>query len=261
MVKCGTALPLSYTAPMRFLLAMAFVILTRAALAQEPLVFASDAASPPFAHLDESGEIAGLERDLADALCLVLQRPCRFIVLPWQDLAESVRLGDADLAFAGLSATTADHLGLDATPPYLDTASRFAVIAGNREPATAGALQNFTIGALWGSPHALWLARNIPVEGVQRFPDAEEMYLSLHAGTIDLVFNDGLVLYLDFLRSPLGAGAKLAPLAVPLETDGGGYVLAMAPDSTDKALIAEAIGRLRVDGTLERLIAQHLPGF
>jgi ABC-type amino acid transport substrate-binding protein len=87
------------------------------------------------------------------------------------------------------------------------------------------------------------------------------MHLSLHAGTIDLVFGDGLSLYLDFLRSPLGSGVVLSEIAFPLGTDGGGYAFAMKTGADDLGLISGAILRLQEDGTLARLIGQHLPGY
>lgn len=252
---------MSYTVAMRFLIPFAFLFLTQAAVAQEPLVFVSDAAHAPFTYLDESGEIAGLERDIADAICLVLQRRCDVVLAPWPDLTERVNQGAAELAFTGLSRSTIEHLGMQATAPYLPTPSRFAVLADAAQPESLEALQAFTVGALWGSPHALWLEANLPPEKVQRFPDAEELHLSLHAGTIDLVFGDGLSLYLDFLRSPLGSGVVLSELAIPLETDGEGYAFAMKTGADDLGLISGAILRLQEDGTLARLIGQHLPGY
>jgi len=246
---------------MRFLMTMAVLIMAQTVAAQEPLVFASDADHAPFAYLDESGEIAGLERDIADAICLMLQRPCAFVLVPWSELAETINLSTADLAFTGLSVATIAHLGMEATEPHLQTASRFALIEGKPVPDSMETLQEFVVGALWGSPHALWLEDNLPLERIQRFPDAEELYLSLHAGTIDLVFSDGLSLYLDFLRSPLGNGALISGLSIPLDTDGGGYAFAMKTDSDDLVLVADAIRGLREDGTLTRLIEHHLPGY
>jgi len=236
-------------------------MVAQASASGDPLIFVSDAAYPPFAHLDASGEIAGLERDLADALCAALERPCTFLLVPWAELGPTVIRGDADAAFAGLSRITATEIGLAPGEAYLATPSRFVALRGERQPSGTDDLANFVVGALWGTPHAHWLEQNLPAENVRRYPDPEELYLSLHAGTVDLVFNDGLTLYFDFLRSPLGADAVLVDLAIPLETDGEGYAFATKPDGETGAMLDAAMEQLVRDGTLTRLITAHLPGY
>ncbi len=245
---------------LRYLSAFLLLFLS-AALSEEPLTFASDAAYPPFAHLDASGEIVGLERDLAEAVCALLDRTCAFVLVPWSDFSPAVARGEADVAFAGLSATTARHLGLVPLGTYLPTPSRFVALEGDPQPADTNDLGNYVIGALWGTPHAHWLEENLPSDNVRRFPDAEEMYLSLHAGTVDLVFNEALTLYLDFLRSPLGADTTLTVLSVSLATDGGGHVFAAGTQGVAHEAIERALDELAENGTLARLIDQHLPGY
>jgi len=243
---------------MRLLLAICILTLGFRAAADEPLVFASDGGYSPFSFLDSAGEIVGLERSIADALCVRLARACQFELVAWSGLGPGFAEGSHHVVFSGLSALTIHSLGLQPTPPYLSLASRFATFEGRDIPDQAEAM---VIGALRGSPHALWLELHLPPDQVKRFPGDEEMVLSLRTGQIDAVFDDGLKLYLSLLPSYLCQEIAISGPAVPLASDGGGLAFALAPDSDLTEPIAEALSAMQRDGTLAALIKLHLPGY
>ena len=109
-----------------------------------------------------------------------------------------------------------------------------------------------------GTPHAHWLEARLPQESLLRFADEEEMFLSLHTGTVDAVFGDGLLLWRDLLQGPLGKGVVLRGPGQTVEQDG--LVLALRDDAALAETVDGALAAMARDGTLAALVARHLPG-
>lgn len=240
---------------------MLLVTLAPLAAAADGLVVASSGGQAPFAVLDAAGEVRGLERDLVERLCDELKHPCRFVTAPtWSDLVGGLRDGRYDIGYGGLTMVTAGSLGLPVSTPYLPLAARFA---GRGElPPGIDPLgpDGPVIGVLRGSPHALWLEARLPLTRLQRYAEDEEMYLSLQAGSVDLVFGDAIGLWRGLLAGPLGAGVHFvgAPVVIGEED---GMVLAVGAGSELAPQIDAALARLGADGTLAALIARDLPGY
>lgn len=239
-------------------LLLALVLLSPAG-ADEPLVVAGIGGQPPLATADGTGGLAGLEPDLVAALCARLQATCTMTVAAsWSDLVAGLREGRFAIAFGGLSRLTLESQDIAASTPYLPVLARYAVIArlaGGGDPLESGSA---VIGVMRGTPHALWLEARLPPERLYRFADEEELFLSLHTGSVDAVFGDGLMLWQDLLQGPLGQGVVLQGPGIAVEEDA--LVLALGGDDALAARVDAALAALAGDGTLEALIRRHLPG-
>jgi ABC-type amino acid transport substrate-binding protein len=246
---------------MRSLLVLALLFWASAARAGDDLVFASDPTYPPFATLDGRGEIAGLDRDIAEAMCRVLGATCRFERRGWNEMIAGLADGRFDAGFSGISTGTAAMLGLPTTQSYLALASRFAGRAGEPAPHALDDLSGYTVGALWGTAEALWLEARLPAARVMRYPDEEEMYLSLQTDRIDLVFGDGLKLERDLLQGPLGDGLALVGPAVDLSGGHDGGLVFLAASQEIAQRLDGALAALAKDGTLARLREKYLPDY
>lgn len=235
------------------------LLAVRGAAGEEALVVAGTGGQAPLAELQSDGTIGGLEAELVGALCDRLARPCTMTVAPsWGDLLAGLREGRYAIGYGGLSQGTLAGLGIAASTPYLPLRAQWAVVArldGAADPLVTDAMR---IGVIRGTPHAHWLEARLPQERLLRFADEEEMFLSLHTGTVDAVFGDGLLLWRDLLQGPLGKGVVLRGPGQAVEQDG--LVLALRDDAAFGEAVDTALAAMARDGTLAALVARHLPG-
>ena len=170
-------------------------------------------------------------------------------------LSECFRLARA-MSFKNAAA------GLAHSRAYFTEEARFAALRDNSkviglETGTA------VVGVLAGTPHAAYLEAHIVDSArIRRFPDEEELYLSLLGGSIDAVFADGLTLYDALIEHPAELPVVFAGPAIddPVFFDPA-IVFALAPGDPLVAEIDRALVTLAGDGTLRLIIETRLPGY
>jgi ABC-type amino acid transport substrate-binding protein len=225
-------------------------------------VWATDGAYPPFVTAADDETPEGLDRDIADAVCAEIDRACSFVATPWTELFPGLKDGRYDIVFSGLSLATVTAAGLAPSRTYFAAEARFVALRDNTETV---ALDTGTaiVGVLAGTPHAAYLEAHIDdPKRLRRFPDEEELYLSLLGGSIDAVFADGLTLYDALIEHPAELPVVFAGPAIddPVFFDPA-IVFALAPGDPLVAEIDRALVTLAGDGTLRLIIETRLPGY
>ncbi len=246
-----------------FGLSLALILcLSAQAFADEPITWATDGLYAPFSTTDAAGEPAGLDRDVAAAVCDILDRPCAFLVVPWDELYAGLNDDRFDVLYSGMSSWTVSAEGAVPSATYFSTAGRFVTERGRLERVDIMA-PDTVIGVLAGTPHARYLETTIGTTGrLRRYADEEEMYFGLLAGAADVVFGDGLLLYGDLVQPSRGLSVDFVPPAISDDDYfDGGLVFALRPGDTLDGDIARALRTLRDDGRLDAIIERHLPGY
>ena len=244
-------------------LSLAFVVsLSGRSFADDTITWATDGLYEPFSTTNAAGEAAGLDHDIAVAICDVLERPCGFLVVPWAELYGGLEDGRFDVLYSGMSPWTVSAEGAAPSVAYFSTAGRFVTERGRLEAVDILA-PDIVIGVLAGTPHARYLENTIGnTDRLRRYADEEEMYFGLLAGAADVVFGDGLILYHDLVQPSRGLSVGFVPPAIKDDAYfDGGLVFALRPGDTLDADIARALQTLREDGRLGAIIEQHLPGY
>lgn len=238
------------------------LFLSGQAFADESITWATDGLYAPFSTTNSAGEPAGLDHDVAVAICDVLDRPCVFLVVPWAELYDGLEDGRFDVLYSGMSPWTVSAEGAMPSAAYFSTAGRFVTERGRVEQVDIMATE-IVIGVLAGTPHARYLETTIGnADRLRRYADEEEMYFGLLAGATDVVFGDGLILYHDVVQPIRGLSVGFVPPAInDEEYFDGGFVFALRPGETLDADIARALQTLRDNGRLNAIIEQHLPGY
>lgn len=118
--------------------------------AGEPVVFATEAPFAPYTVMDETGAIAGFEREVGDEVCARAQLTCIWVNVQFDRLLPGVMSGEFDVVLGGLAITPARMAQVDFTLPYNES-SDIDVFYGREdapEPARARiAVQSGTIQA------------------------------------------------------------------------------------------------------------------
>ena len=88
-----------------------------------------DASFPPFAFI-QSGALAGLDIDLAEAIAAEIGLPVRFVNVSFYGLYDALKTGEADLLVAALTVDQARTAQVRYTTPYYDDGLVLVVAPG-----------------------------------------------------------------------------------------------------------------------------------
>lgn len=228
----------------------------------EQLRFVTTSDFPPFNYYDEDGVLTGLNVDLARDICRVLSVNCRVSELNWDDLNGTLDEDAADAAIAAVAITPASLERLDFSDIYMQIPGRFAA---RRDFETADitpeSIEGRTVGVARDTAHHAYLRTFFPESELTLFDSVDDARAALRAGSVDLVFADGLstVFWVN------GAGSrgccKLAGGGF-METKYFGEGLAIAVKRGNSRLVTVldyALARLRASGRLEELMLRYFP--
>ncbi|WP_455482013.1 transporter substrate-binding domain-containing protein [Bartonella sp. B35(2025)] len=219
---------------------------------------------PPFNFLDKTGHLIGYNIDLLRAICskLNLEKFCEVEVVPWEELVNHIKNGDADIIIAGLKETIETYQDLAFTRTYLRFPARFIAskLVNLGEPIS-DRLTHLNSGFLLKSVHEKLLHSYFPKAKRQGFKNRTELYKALQDKKIDLIFDDGFALSL-WLNSPKSGdcchfvgGTYLAPQLL-----GEGMRIAVAKENVKLVdMLNYALKALEADGKLVELYLRYFP--
>ncbi|MCE7999613.1 MAG: transporter substrate-binding domain-containing protein [Rhodobiaceae bacterium] len=156
-----------------------------------PLVVATEGDFAPFNYVDDGGNPAGFDIDVAKELCDRLQRPCVYEVKPWADLMPSLRKGDIDLIAASMRIPAAQPQGVLFSSPYYGSRGRFVTSKGSgiagpgllRAPGSQIAVQR-------GSIHEAYLQAQYAEVDLVRTRSLADALQQLADGKVEAAFGD-----------------------------------------------------------------------
>lgn len=168
---------------------MAVLALAAPAMAAEPpLVLITTTDTPPFSYRDkETGEIVGIEIDIARAAAAKLGRELEARWAKFPDLLPMVSAGKADMAASTITITEGRRQAVDFSEPYAHEGGMFLYRAGERMPTMIVA-ENLRIATIDASTYDFYLsAHNIDPIRYDTYPLALQ---ALKARRVDAVFFD-----------------------------------------------------------------------
>ncbi|WP_336287637.1 transporter substrate-binding domain-containing protein [Bartonella sp. CB60] len=219
---------------------------------------------PPFNFLDKTGHLAGYNIDLLRAICskLNLEKFCEVEVIPWEELVDHVKNGNAEVIIAGLKETIKTQQDLVFTRAYLRFPARFvASQVVNLDEPISEKLIHLNSGFLLKSAHEKLFHSYFPEAKWQGFKNREELYKALQDHKIDLIFDDGFALSL-WLNDPKSfdcchfvGGVYMAPQLL-----GKGMRIAVAKKNAKLVhMLNYALKSLEDDGKLAELYLRYFP--
>lgn len=219
---------------------------------QQTLRIAVEKDYPPFAFIDESGELRGFDVDVARALCEKMQRDCRISTYPFSDILPALVEGDIDLAVAGMAETEKRREQALFSNAYYRGRSIFVELTGRNLDASPGGARGLTICVQAGSIQEQYLGQHYKEQAViLPLPDFDSVLSCLRQGRADLCLVDGLPAY-ALLRSSQGSDLELAGEPVAMEGEDGCIAVARPKPELLEAVNA-ALAQILADGTHERI--------
>lgn len=224
--------------------------------------FLTDSDFPPFNFYDEDGILVGFNVDLARAICLELATSCDIKARPWEELFKGLKSGEADAVIAAHKVTAKAVADVDFTDRYFHTPGRFAGRKDSPETEISpSGLDGKRIAVAKGSSHEAYLKAFFRDSPLALFENADLAREALAAGKADYVFDDGISLafWLNGTLSRQCCEMKGGPYLEPKFFGDGIAIAVPKSDPEIKALLNEALKRVRASGRFEELVQRYFP--
>lgn len=236
--------------------AAALAALTSAPHAQDTLRVGTEGAYAPWNFVNDSGELAGYEIDLANALCEHTGMTCEIVQNDWDSIIPNLVAGNYDVIMAGMSITDERLETINFTQDYFPVdPSKYIVTAGTE--VDFDNMSGMRIGVQGNTIQAAFVEENF-AEGntVVSFATFDQSIADLAAGNVDVVLADGSSL------EPVveNSGGALEFVGEDVAVGGGVGGGVRKEDTELLATLDEALTALKADGTVDALRAEWFDG-
>jgi len=153
-----------------------------------PLVLVTTTETPPYSYADpESGEVVGLEIEIARAAAKKIGRKLEIRKARFPELLPMVSAGEADLAASGITITEGRRQTVDFSDPYVTEGGMYLYRTAERMPTTSLA-ERMRIATLDATTYDFYLSSH----GVDplRFESFREAMVAFEGGHVDSIFLD-----------------------------------------------------------------------
>jgi len=230
------------------------------------LFAAEDSASPlrvgitpnaPPMIFKESGKIAGMEADFAQALGQALGRPVKFVEVSWEDQIPALLDSKTDIIMSSMSITKPRQFRISFSKPYLQIGQMALV---RREDAYRYSLgfpyqPQGVIGVKKGTTGDFLAQMEFPKVKRKEYKSGEDGAKALKKKNIDLFFGDSpMIWWLASVNEENGLSA--VPILLTDES------LAWGVRKTDPQLLDSingALEQMMKDGRLAQIVKKWLP--
>lgn len=224
--------------------------------------FLTESDFPPFNYFDEDNVLTGFNVDIAKAVCLELDAACDIRVRPWAELLPALEKGEADAVIASHRPTANALKVVDFSEPYYFTPAHFAgKRGGDPLDVTPEGLEGMTIAVAKGTAHEAYLRAFFRDSLLRIFDTVELARDALVAGTVDLLFDDGISLafWLNGTASKACCEFKGGPFAEPKYFGDGIGIAVNGEDVQLQRLINTALRGIRQSGRYQELLLRYFP--
>jgi arginine/ornithine transport system substrate-binding protein len=173
----------------KYLSALILSLFVGQVVAMETLKVGLDPNLKPFAYMDERGQVAGFDVEIAREVCADLKRECVFVPMEWDGLIPALGSGKIDAVISAMSITEAREKVVDFTRPYYKSPSQLL-----RLKDRARQLYGSKVGVLRGSTDEAYARGELVGVNVVAYGNQNEALFDLAAGRVDSVLGPRLEL-------------------------------------------------------------------
>jgi len=186
----------------------ASLFLFSSTLSADTIRIATEGAYPPWNSKSEDGKLIGFEVELANWLCIYMERDCKIVEQDWDGMIPALRMRKYDAIMAGMSITDERKKVITFSQGYADEVASLAVMKGSdlegmstpeginlslggKDVKAAlktitGALAGKTVCTQTGTIHQNFLeSGDVGNVTVRKYKTQDEVNLDLAAGRID----------------------------------------------------------------------------
>ncbi|MBE5809059.1 MAG: transporter substrate-binding domain-containing protein [Clostridiales bacterium] len=219
----------------------------------------TNAAFPPYEYYDdETGEIVGIDAEIADLICKKLGYDGVEIVdMDFSAIINAVVSGKVDFGMAGMTVTEERLQSVDFTTSYA-TGIQSVIVPEGSDITSVDDLfaegANHKVGVQLGTTGDIYCSGDIEEAGlgtIERYNNGADAVVALVSGKIDCVVIDNQPAQ-KFVAA--NEGLKILETAYTEED----YAICLNKDSELTAQINEALEALIADGTVQSVIDKYI---
>ena len=224
----------------------------------ETLKMGTNAAFPPYEYYDdETGEIVGIDAEVAAAICEKLGYDLEIVDMAFDSIIPAVTTGKVDFGMAGMTVTEERLQSVDFTTSYA-TGVQVVIVTEDSDITSVDDLfadgANHVVGVQMGTTGDIYCSGDIEEAGlgtIQRYNNGTDATLALVSGKVDCVVIDN-----EPAKNYVAAneGLKILDSEYAVED----YAIALAKDSELTAKIDAALVDLIADGTLQAIVDKYI---
>ena len=215
----------------------------------------TEGAFPPFNFIDADGNVKGVDIDIANALCKVMEVECTFVTQDWDGIIPGLMVRKYDAIVAAMSITEERKKRIAFTKPYFHTPIVFVAAVDSGMDISPEGLEGKTIGVQRGTISANYLEQNYAdAVDIQYYDTQENANLDLTSGRVDVVLADEPVMRIWIRESGEGKYEVAGePVSDPAWI-GEGFGIALRQDEEELlAMFNKAIDQINADGTYQKI--------
>ena len=222
------------------------------------LYMGTNAAFPPYEfYSDETGEIIGIDAEVAALICEKLGCELEIVDMDFDALIPAVTNGKVDFVMAGMTVTEERQQSVDFTTSY---ATGVQVVIVKEDSAIASVDDLFAEGAshkigvqqgTTGDLYCTWDLEDNGLATIERYKSGTDAVLALTSGKVDCVVIDN-----EPAKNYVAANEGLKILDTEYITENYAIALNKGSELTEK--INAALEELIADGSVQAVIDQYI---
>jgi polar amino acid transport system substrate-binding protein len=215
-----------------------------------------DSSYEPYTYVDEHGNYAGLDIDLATEACARMGRKAVFVPVKWEEKNDNLKDGSIDVIWSCFSMNGREE-DYDWVGPYMNSRQVVAV-RSDSDIETLSDLEGLRVGVMSSTkPESIFLERtneNIPdLKAVYCLDDMDLVVAALENGYVNAVAGHETAVRQYTEQSP----GSYRLLDEELLSADIGVAFEKGQDADTQAALTQALDEMRTDGTLQSTLAQY----
>lgn len=239
----------------KFVLTLLLASFSFSSLAAGPLRFAFSATNPPFESVNNEGQMAGFDIDMAKTLCERMKTSCIFTNNAFDRLLPSLKFHRYDVVISGMDITAERQKQVDFTQSYHANSGTLVAIKGRY--SSFEQLKGKRIGVGGDTTQQAYLQSTWPDIIAVTYDNYQNALLDIHNGRLEGIFGDTPAVY-ELLKST----PQLARVGEPVTDSryfGSGLGIAVRKGNEELlSQLNEALQSMKDDGTLRMLSLRWL---
>ena len=224
----------------------------------ETLKMGTNASFPPYEYYDdETGEIVGIDAEVAAAICEKLGCELEIVDMDFDAIIPAITTGKIDFGMAGMTVTEERKQSVDFSTSYA-TGIQSVIVKEDSDITSVDDLfaegASHKIGVQQGTTGDLYCSWDIEDEGLgslERYKNGTDAVLALTSGKVDCVVIDN-----EPAKNFVAANEGLKILETEYITED--YAIALAKGSELTEQINTALEELIADGTVQSIIDKYI---
>ena len=215
------------------------------------LVMGTNAAFPPYEFVDEKGDFAGIDVEIAKAIAKELDMNLEIKDMEFESLLFAVQENTVDIVLAGLTVDDERKEKVDFTQTYA-TGKQVIIVKNDSAIATVDDLDGKTIGVQAGTTGDIYCTDDYGQDAVKPYNNGALAIAALQNGQVDCVVIDN-----EPAKVFVQANEGLKILETEYVTED--YAAAISKNNTELLeKVDAAMTKLKEDGTIDKILAKYI---